>query len=105
LRTAIAESSPEVGKTLDADKSMRAELSSKELSARGYDFFHEVYGKVTDRVLNNMGLSSGGDLSEFALHSIYGELMAETRILSAKETGLLEFVICYACAAAPQAKG
>lgn len=52
-----------------------------------------------------MRSTSGGDLDQFALFSVYGELMAETRILSAKETGLLEFVACYASMAVPQGKG
>jgi len=52
-----------------------------------------------------MALSSGGDLDQFAMLSIYGELMAEERILNAKETGLLEFIVCYVSSAAPQAKG
>jgi hypothetical protein len=37
--------------------------------------------------------------------SIYGELMAEKRILSAKETGLMEFIASYVLSAAPQEKG
>jgi hypothetical protein len=69
------------------------------------DFFSRVYGKVTDRVQQNMALSSGGDLDQFALLSIYGELMAEEPILNAKETGLMEFLVCYVSNAAPQAKG
>jgi alkylhydroperoxidase/carboxymuconolactone decarboxylase family protein YurZ len=64
-----------------------------------------VYATVADRVQQNMALSSGGDLDQFAMLSIYGELMAEERILDAKETGLLEFVVCYVSGAAPQAKG
>jgi alkylhydroperoxidase/carboxymuconolactone decarboxylase family protein YurZ len=52
-----------------------------------------------------MARSSGGDLDQFAMLSIYGELMAEERILDAKETGLMEFLVCYASSAAPQAKG
>lgn len=52
-----------------------------------------------------MALTSGGDLSQFAMLSIYGELMAEERILNAKETGLMEFIVCYASGAAPQARG
>lgn len=64
-----------------------------------------MYSKVADRVQQNMALSSGGDLDQFAMLSIYGELMAEERILNAKETGLLEFIVCYVSSAAPQAKG
>ena len=30
--------------------------------------------------------------------------MAEERILDARETGLMEFVVCYVSSAAPQAK-
>lgn len=52
-----------------------------------------------------MAKSSGGDLDQFAMLSIYGELMAEERILDAKETGLMEFIVCYVSSAAPQAKG
>jgi hypothetical protein len=97
--------SPEVGKKLEADKSMRADHSAAELEKRGLDFFSRVYSKVTDRVQKNMALSSGGDLDQFAMLSIYGELMAEERILNAKETGLMEFIVCYVSSAAPQAKG
>ena len=42
---------------------------------------------------------------QFAMLSIYGELMAEERILNAKETGLMEFLVCYSSNAVPQAKG
>lgn len=52
-----------------------------------------------------MALSSGHDLDQFAMLSIYGELMAEERILDAKETGLMEFVVCFVSGASPQAKG
>lgn len=52
-----------------------------------------------------MALVSGGDLDQFAMLSIYGELMAEESILNAKETGLMEFLVCYVGSAAPQAKG
>jgi hypothetical protein len=43
-----------------------------------------------------MSLASGGDLSQFAINAVYGDLMAEERRLGAKETGLLEFLACYA---------
>ena len=52
-----------------------------------------------------MAGTSGGDLSEFAVDCVYGDLMAETSILSAKDTGLLEFACCYASGAYLQAKG
>lgn len=43
-----------------------------------------------------MSLASGGDLAEFAIDAVYGDLMAEESRLSAKKTGLLEFLACYA---------
>lgn len=52
-----------------------------------------------------MGSSSGGDLDYYAVASVYGELMAETSILEAAETGILEFVCCLVGDVAPQAKG
>lgn len=58
-----------------------------------------------NRVLASMGSSSGGDLDYYAISSVYGELMAETSILGATETGILEFVCCLVCDVAPQAKG
>lgn len=105
LRAAVDEGSPAVGKTLEADQSLRADYTAAELEKRGHDFFNRVYGKVADRVLQNMAASSGGDLDQFAKLSIYGELMSEERILDAKETGLMEFIVCYVSSAAPQAKG
>ncbi|KMU84096.1 hypothetical protein CIHG_01882 [Coccidioides immitis H538.4] len=52
-----------------------------------------------------MGKSSGGDLSDFAIRSVYGELMGEMRILNPMETVMMEFVCCLADDVAPQAKG
>jgi hypothetical protein len=105
LRSAVNETSPSVGKKLESDKSLRADHSAADLEKRGKHFFSRVYAKVTDRVQENMALSSGGDLDQFAMLSIYGELMAEERILNAKETGLMEFIVCYVSSAALQAKG
>jgi hypothetical protein len=36
--------------------------------------------------------------------SIFGELMAEEKILNAEETGLMKFIVCYVFSAGPQAK-
>lgn len=52
-----------------------------------------------------MAGTSGGDLSEFAVNCVYGDLMAEDSILSVKDTALLEFACCYASGPHPQAKG
>jgi hypothetical protein len=105
LRSAVKETSPSVAETLESDKSLRADHSAAVLEKRGKEFFSRVYSKFTDRVQQNMALSSGGDLDQFAMLSIYGGLMAEERILNAKETGLMEFIVCYVSGAAPQAKG
>lgn len=105
LRTAIQDTSPEVQDTLDQDQSLRAPIPKDGRITRGKQFWTNVYAQHNDRILQNMALMSGGDLSEFAVTCIYGDLMAETSILNAQETGLLEFAACYASGAAPQAKG
>lgn len=64
-----------------------------------------MYSVKAAKVQANMAKTSSGDLDQFAILSVYGELMAETKILSAKDTGLLEFLACYAMGAAPQANG
>ena len=87
------------------DKPLRAGLTAEQLEDRGYTFFRKVYDKHADRILENMSKSSGGDLDLFTCLSVYGGLMAETRIVDEKETSLLEFTACYATMAAPQAKG
>ena len=51
-----------------------------------------------------MAGTSGGDLWEFAVNCVYGDLMVEDSILSVKDTALLEFACCYASGAHPQAK-
>lgn len=94
-----------MSETLESDKSLRADHSAAALEKRGQEFFTRVYSKMADRVQQNMALSSGGDLDQFAMLSIYGELMAEESILNAKETGLMEFIVCYVSGAAHQAKG
>jgi hypothetical protein len=60
---------------------------------------------VADRVQQNMAVSSGEDLDQFEMLSRYRELMAEERIPNAKQTGLMEFIVCYVSSAALQAKG
>lgn len=64
LRTAILADSPEIEKELDNDKSLRQSLQRPEKDARGKAFFSKIYAQHTDRVLENMSLASGGDLSE-----------------------------------------
>lgn len=105
LRASLKKTSPKVAEELEQDHSLRQPISKEERQRRGKEFFSAIYSNVTDKVLHNMNASSGGDLGEFAINCIYGDLVAETRILNAKETGLMEFVDCYAAMAAPQAKG
>lgn len=105
LRKFLHYSSPDFAKSLESDKSLRAPIPLGERRKRGKEFFSKIYAQHTDRVLENLNGSSGGDLGEFAINCIYGDLMAETSILSAKETGMLEFVCCMTLAATPQAKG
>ena len=90
---------------METDHSMREAIPLAERHKRGQEFFDNIYTTVKDKVLHNMNASSGGDLGEFAQNCIYGDLMAEIKILNAKDTGLMEFVDCYASMAAPQAKG
>ncbi|KAF2168719.1 hypothetical protein M409DRAFT_65144 [Zasmidium cellare ATCC 36951] len=107
LRKALLADSPEIESELDKDSSLRQHLSRSEKDARGMDFFSKIYAQHTDRVLQNMSVASGGDLSEFAINAVYGDLMAEESRLNAKETGLLEFLACYATGGSvwAQAKG
>jgi hypothetical protein len=88
-----------------ADQSLRAPISYETKFQRGKHFFTQIYAGHSDRILQSMGSSSGGDLSYFALASVYGELMAEMSILNPMETVILEFVCCLADDVAPQAKG
>lgn len=69
------------------------------------EFFTQIYKQHTGRVLAAMDESSGGDLTHFAINCIYGELLADHSIISARDTGLLEFVCCLADDCGPQAKG
>ena len=107
LRTAIKANYPDIEAHLDEDSSLRQNLQRTEKDKRGKEFFSKIYAQHTDRVLQNMSLASGGDLSEFAINAVYGDLMAEVSRLDAKETGLLEFLACYAAGGSvwTQAKG
>jgi len=105
LKSAIQETDPDLQAELEKDKPLRSDMSAEELEKRGRDLFSKIYGQHTDKILQSMASTSGGDLNSFVSTSIYGRLMAETSIVNVKETVLLEFVICFATMAAPQAKG
>lgn len=105
FRQTLEEQAPELAKSLENDKSMRDPISLDQRKIRGKEFFSKIYAQHTERVLDSMNKTSGGDLGEFAVNCIYGDLMAETRILGAMETGLMEFAACLTLMATPQAKG
>ncbi|KAJ9264738.1 hypothetical protein DTO195F2_2189 [Paecilomyces variotii] len=105
LQSSLQKNSADLVQILNSDTSLRAPIPPEEKYRRGKDFFSQIYTQHTDRVLESMGRSSGGDLSYYAVASIYGELMAETSIMNGKETGILEFVCCLVDDVAPQAKG
>ena len=107
LKVAMEKISPAVLEQLNAEKSVRqSKLSSRQESAsKGKAFFTKVYKQHTTDILESMAESSNGDLSRFVIESVYGDLLSETSILDERETGLLEFLCCYASGAAPQAKG
>ena len=107
LKGAMEKMSPSVLLQLNAERSVRqSKLSSRQESAtRGKNFFTKVYKQHADDILESMSSSSNGDLTRFVLESVYGDLLSETSILDERETGILEFLCCYAVGAAPQAKG
>lgn len=105
LHESIKTHTPKLAGVLKSDKPLRATICAEERKARGRQFFSDIYAGHTERVLEAMSVTSGGDLSYYAVTSVYGDLMAEMRILGAAETVLLEFVCCLADNVAPQAKG
>lgn len=107
LKAAMEKTSPAVLEQLNAERSVRqSKLSSRqESAANGKAFFTKVYKQHTNDILESMSNSSNGDLSRFVIESVYGDLLSEMSILDERETGLLEFLCCYATGTAPQAKG
>ncbi|EFR04532.1 hypothetical protein MGYG_07537 [Nannizzia gypsea CBS 118893] len=105
LHGSLASHTPSTHRLLSADSSLRSPVDGKTKLERGTAFFTRLYAGHTNKILDNMSRSSGGDLSYYALASVYGELMAETRVVNAMETVLMEFVCCLADDVAPQAKG
>lgn len=101
----VRKATPAVQDELEKDKPLRKDWTADALETRGKEFFGKIYERHTDKILANMAKISGGDLDVFVYVAIYGELMAETKIINEKDTVLLEFVICFATLAGPQAKG
>lgn len=98
LRKTINEVAPQIGQQLDNDQSLRQSLQRVDKDTRGRSFWDKIYAQHSDRVLQNLSVVSGGDLAEFAINAVYGDLMAETSRLNAAHTCLLEFLACYATA-------
>lgn len=96
LRQHVRDSAPSLEKEFGKDYSLRQPLQRDEKDARGKDFFSKIYGQHTEKVLHNLSVASGGDLAEFAINAVYGDLMAETSRFDAMQTSLLEFLACYA---------
>ncbi|RPB26680.1 hypothetical protein L211DRAFT_866174 [Terfezia boudieri ATCC MYA-4762] len=67
--------------------------------SRGLDLLTKLYSpKHVPNLLHNMSISSAGDLSNFAVSRIYGDLLSDVSILNERETGLACFVTCLALA-------
>ncbi|KAF3480581.1 uncharacterized protein GIQ15_05928 [Arthroderma uncinatum] len=105
LHASLARHTPSTHELLSTDSSLRSPVDATTKLERGTAFFTRLYAGHTSKILDSMSRSSGGDLSYYALASVYGELMAETRVVDAMETVVLEFVCCLADDVAPQAKG
>ncbi|KAH0846501.1 hypothetical protein AYO21_10146 [Fonsecaea monophora] len=124
LQQAIEKTHPTVSAVLETDQSLRAAVTAATesedgtqrdatttttttttKSARGMALFSRIYAQHTPRVLSAMSRCSGGDLTHFAIHCIYGELLSDASVIDDLATGLLEFVCCLADGCGPQAKG
>jgi hypothetical protein len=62
------------------------------LQERGEIMFNKVYGKVSDRVKNNIGGSSP-DLMAIILEDVYGRVLSDVALLGEVETELLTIVV------------
>lgn len=63
--------------------------------SRGLALFTKIYSpKHVPTILHNMSVSSAGDLSNFAVSRVYGDLLSDVSILDERETGLACFVTC-----------
>ncbi|KAK7551519.1 hypothetical protein IWX49DRAFT_596949 [Phyllosticta citricarpa] len=105
LRTAVQSTSPRIAAEIEKDQDAPDDVPAAKRQKRGKEFFRRLYAQHTERVLQNLNISSGGILGDVAVTCVYGDLMADERVLNAKESALMEFVCCYAVSAAPQAKG
>ena len=67
--------------------------------SRGLALLTKVYSpKHIPNLLYNLSISSTGDLPNFAVSRIYGDLLSDMSVLNERETGLACFVTCLALA-------
>ncbi|KAL1630415.1 hypothetical protein SLS56_004943 [Neofusicoccum ribis] len=124
LREALVKCSPLIGfpRAINALTSLRAALapavcarleqpcladhcSPTAEEAAGEALFANIYGRHAGRVRAALDDISGARLGDFAVRCIYGELLADGRVLGARESAGCVFVACLAAGAEPQAKG
>jgi alkylhydroperoxidase/carboxymuconolactone decarboxylase family protein YurZ len=70
----------------------------------GAAFFDQVYGKISQRVQNQMS-SAYPDLCDYAISHVYAPLLSFTRVLGPKETSLVVIACLIPQDVNPQLKG
>ncbi|KAK9466408.1 AhpD-like protein [Lipomyces arxii] len=83
---------------------VRPTLSSEDEQIRGTEFWNQVYGKVSRRVLSQMN-TAYPDLAQYAVQHVYSPLLSFTSILSAKETSYVIIACLIPQDVNPQLKG
>ncbi|KAI8348309.1 AhpD-like protein [Blakeslea trispora] len=87
----LARVTPEEVKELLPKDPIRKDSSWTDIQnerERGRALFSKIYDRHTDKVIDNMH-NGYPDLAQTALHQLYGHVLSETAILSAKETSLV----------------
>ncbi|KAK9448626.1 AhpD-like protein [Limtongia smithiae] len=85
-------------RSVDREGSEEAELR------RGQEFWNQVYGKVSRRVLSQMN-TAYPDLAQYALQHVYAPLLSFTDVLSPKETSFVVVACLIPQDVNPQLKG
>ncbi|KAJ8101279.1 AhpD-like protein [Lipomyces tetrasporus] len=86
------------------DRLIRPELPNHEEVQRGTEFWNQVYGKVSRRVLSQMS-AAYPDLAHYAIQHVYSPLLSYTGVLSAKETSFVVIACLIPQDVNPQLKG
>lgn len=71
---------------------------------RGATFFDAVYGKISNRVKNQMA-NAYPDLCDYAINHVYAPLLSHTAVLGPKETSLVVIACLIPQDVNPQLKG